>query len=127
VDSKPGKGELETIKNEYGAATFSTHLSPHMFAGKDEVLSSITDGSACVVNTLTPEMYRGEEDVFYAGHITGSVNHAIFELMDGGYLLPDDLLSKNFQEKMIGEGDDYLLWRWNRGNVLYSCCVRFAS
>lgn len=48
-------------------------------------------------------MYRGEEDVFYAGHISGSVNHPIFELMDGGYLLPDDLLAQKFQEKMVGD------------------------
>ena len=97
------KGELQSTTNNYSAATFNTDLSPHMFASKEEVLSSITDGSACVVNTLTPEIYRGEEDVLYTGHITGSVNHPFFELMDEGYLLSDDVLAKNFQDKAIGD------------------------
>lgn len=97
------EGELETTENKHAATTFSTGLSPHMFAGKDEVLASITDGSACVANTLTPAMYRGEEDVFYAGHITGSVNHPLFELMDGQYLLPDATLAEKFRQNMTSD------------------------
>lgn len=97
------KGKLETDENKYASASFSTDLTPDMFASKEEVLSSIIDGSACVVNTLTPEMYRGEGDVVYTGHITGSVNHPLFELMDGQYLLPDATLAENFEQKMTGD------------------------
>jgi len=97
------KGSLETAENIYTATTFDTDLSPQMFASKEEVISSITDGSACVVNTLTPEMYRGEEDVFYAGHISGSVNHPYFEFMDGTYLRHDASLAKILSEKEAGE------------------------
>ncbi len=97
------QGKLETTANKYPPERFTTECSPHMFASKDEVLSSLNDGSACVVNTLTPAMYRGEADVFYAGHITGSVNHPLFELMDGQYLLPDDTLAKKFEQNMTGD------------------------
>ena len=97
------KGALEIPENKYVPTTFNTDLSPQMFASKQEVLSSITDGSACVVNTLTPEMYKGEADVFYAGHISGSVNHPFFELMDEDYLLPDTTLAEILEQKMIGD------------------------
>ncbi len=97
------KGALEIAENKYVPTTFNTDLSPQMFASKEEVLSSITDGSACVVNTLTPEMYKGEADVFYAGHISGSVNHPFSELMDEDYLLPDKTLAEILGQKMIGD------------------------
>ena len=97
------KGALEIAENKYVPTTFNTDLSPQMFASKEEVLSSITDGSACVVNALTPEMYKGEADVFYAGHISGSVNHPFFELMDEDYLLPDTTLAEILEQKMIGD------------------------
>ena len=80
---KAWKEELKTTEIKYASATFGADLSLDMFAGKAEVLSSITDGSACVINTLTPEMYRGEGEVVYTGHITGSVNHPLFALMAG--------------------------------------------
>ena len=97
------KGALQIAENKYLPTTFNTDLSPQMFASKEEVLSSITDGSACVVNTLTPEMYKGEADVFYAGHISGSVNHPFSELMDEDYLLPDKTLAEILEQKMIGD------------------------
>ena len=97
------KGALEIAENKYVPTTFNTDLSPQMLASKEEVLSSITDGSACVVNTLTPEMYQGEADVFYAGHISGSVNHPFSELMDEDYLLPDKTLAEILEQKMIGD------------------------
>jgi thiosulfate/3-mercaptopyruvate sulfurtransferase len=97
------KGALEIAENKYVPATFNTELSPQMFASKEEVLSSISDGSACVVNTLTPEMYKGEADVLYTGHISGSVNHPFFELMDEDYLLPDTTLAEILEQKMIGD------------------------
>ena len=97
------KGALQIAENKYLPTTFNTDLSPQMFASKEEVLSSITEGSACVVNTLTPEMYKGEADVFYAGHISGSVNHPFFELMDEDYLLPDTTLAEILEQKMIGD------------------------
>ncbi|MDC0068724.1 sulfurtransferase [Gammaproteobacteria bacterium] len=97
------KGALENAENKYAPTTFTTDISPQMFASKEEVLSSIADGSACVVNTLTPEMYKGEADVSYTGHISGSVNHPFFELMAEDYLLPDTILAEILEQKMIGD------------------------
>jgi thiosulfate/3-mercaptopyruvate sulfurtransferase len=100
---KAWKGNLETSENKYVPTTFNADISPKMFASKEEVLSSIIDGSACVVNTLTPKMYRGEEDIFYTGHISGSVNHPFFEFMDGNYLKPNSSLAKILETKNAGE------------------------
>ena len=56
-----------------------------------------------MVNTLTPQMYSNEEDIFYTGHISGSVNHPFFEFMDGNYLKPNSSLAKILETKNAGE------------------------
>lgn len=96
-------GELETGESTYPNSRFSSNLSPGMMASKEEVLKLIGDGTTCIVNTLPEAMYKGESEVFYSGHITGSVNHPFSDFMDGNYLLPDDDLKQKFAEKMTGE------------------------
>ena len=97
------QGELETGSNVYPQATFTPELSPDMFATKEEVMQAIQNGGACVANTLTPEMYRGETGVFYDGHISGSVNHPMTELLDGLTLPDNETLRVRFAAQMQGD------------------------
>ena len=96
-------GELEAGDSSYPKSSFTVNLSPGMMASKEEVLKVIGDGATCIVNTLPEAMYKGETDVFYGGHITGSVNHPFSDFMNGNYLLPDDELKQKFAEKMTGQ------------------------
>lgn len=96
-------GELEAGESTYPNSRFSSNLSPGMMASKEEVLKLIGDDATCIVNTLPEAMYKGESEVSYSGHITGSVNHPFSDFMDGNYLLPDDELKQKFAEKMTGE------------------------
>ncbi len=96
-------GELEAGDNLYEPASFTTSLSPDMFATSDDVMTAVKSGSTCVVNALTPEIYRGETGLPYDGHISGSVNHSLMELMDGGSLKSNAELKKIFAEKDTGD------------------------
>lgn len=97
------QASLESGSNTYPPAQFTPTLSPDMFASKEEVLQAIQNGGACVVNTLPPEVYRGESGVFYDGHITGSVNHPMTQLMDGFALPDNDTLRERFSIPPQGE------------------------
>lgn len=97
------QGSLEEAENSFEPATFTPSLAPDMFATKEEVMDSLKEGSACVVNALTPEIYRGETGLPYDGHISGSVNHPLMELMDGASLKSDEELKKIFAEKDTGD------------------------
>ena len=97
------QGSLEEAENSFEPATFTPYLAPDMFATKEEVMDSLKEGSACVVNALTPEIYRGETGLPYDGHISGSVNHPLMELMDGASLKSDEELKKIFAEKDTGD------------------------
>jgi thiosulfate/3-mercaptopyruvate sulfurtransferase len=97
------RGALETKPNQYEPATFSTSLSPDMFADKDEVMTAITDGGTCVVNALPEAIYTGDADIFYAGHITGSISNPMHDYMEGQYLLPDETLKAKFADKVTDE------------------------
>jgi len=97
------QGELEAGENSFAPTSFTPSLSPDMFASKEEVMDSLKDGSACVVNVLTPEIYRGETGLPYDGHISGSVNHPLMELMDGASLKSNEELKKIFAGKDTGD------------------------
>ena len=97
------QGDLEAGDNTCEPATFTTNLTPEMFASKEEVLESIRQGSACVANTLSPEIYRGETGLPYDGHISGSINHSLMELMDGSALKSDAELKEIFADKQTGD------------------------
>lgn len=96
-------GELESGENSYPATSFTCDLSPEMFASKEEVMSTIQSGSACVANTLPPEIYRGETGLPYDGHISGSVNHSMMEMMEGTSLKSNEELKQVFAAKDVGE------------------------
>ncbi len=93
------QGEFETGAKLYEAAAFAPDFSPGMFADIEEVEKAAAGGGACVVNTLTPEIYAGEADIPYAGHIPGSINNSMFSLLDdSGRLLGNDELASAFEE-----------------------------
>jgi thiosulfate/3-mercaptopyruvate sulfurtransferase len=96
-------GLLEEGENSFEPASFNPSLSPDMFATREEVMDSLKEGSACVVNALTPEIYRGETGLPYDGHISGSVNHPLMELMDGASLKSDEELKEIFAGKDTGD------------------------
>lgn len=97
------QGDLQSGENSYAPGTFTTSLSPDMFASKEEVLEIIKSGSSCVVNTLPQEIYQGEAGTPYDGHISGSVNHSMMDMMDGFSMKSDEALKVYFAEKNINE------------------------
>ncbi len=97
------QGDLSSGKETYPAATFKSALSPRMFASKQDVIDAIKSGSACVANTLTPEIYRGETGLPYDGHISGSVNDPFLEYSNGASLRPDEAIKASFADKSLGD------------------------
>lgn len=77
------------------AASFTPRLRPEVMASLDEV----ADGPACLLNALSPEVYRGEDNRYgRAGRIPGSVNvyaHSIVD-PDSHRLLPQEQLRERF-------------------------------
>lgn len=93
-------GEMQSGENAYPEATFSTSLSPGMFASIEEVEAALKDHDTCVVNALFNGIYTGEMATPYSGHIPGSLNHPMHDFMAGQYLRSDEELSKLFGEKL---------------------------
>lgn len=93
-------GDLETgNRAPQPPAEFVPNTSASMFANKEEVLAAVSDGQACVINTLPQQAYEGAEGGMYPGHITGSTNHPLTDLLDNNYLLSDDLLKDRFSSQ----------------------------
>lgn len=91
---------ISTESRVYPATTFKADASWRRgLARKEEILSAIHDSSVCILDSLSPESYRGEADKVYGafgtrkGHITGARN-VHFEKMtdaDGCFLSPAEL------------------------------------
>ena len=98
-------GATESGDFSHEPASFTTNLTPAMFASKEDVLAAMNDGATCTINALPTPLYTGETDVPYAkkGHITGSHSHPFHELMDGDRLKSDEELKKIFAEKVKQE------------------------
>ncbi len=60
----------------YPAAKFTARLCPHLIASRDDVLDTIGDNTACLINALDPDEFAGHPPHRYArpGRIPGSVN-----------------------------------------------------
>jgi thiosulfate/3-mercaptopyruvate sulfurtransferase len=56
-------------------ARFTAHFQPERITSKAEVLSEVSRGNTCLINTLRPESYRQE-------HIPGSINIPYTEMFD---------------------------------------------
>jgi thiosulfate/3-mercaptopyruvate sulfurtransferase len=82
-------------------ATFTVRYRPELIAQKDEVLASIGSDATSLVNTLPRDVHAGTSTTFErAGHIAGSVNVPIVELVDPvtHAYLPADELRQRFEE-----------------------------
>jgi thiosulfate/3-mercaptopyruvate sulfurtransferase len=67
---------------------------PKLIAGRDEVLSAISDGRTQLIDTLPPEFYRGEASMYgRPGHIPSAVNVNGSDLVDeDGFFRPEEKL-----------------------------------
>ena len=77
------------------SAAFTPRPRPEAMAGLDEV----ADGPACLLNALSPAVFRGEQNRYgRAGRIPGSVNVYAHSIIDPGThrLLPADELRERF-------------------------------
>ena len=98
-------GEIEQAARRYEATDYECKLRPNMIASKEDVQAAMEDDAVCTVNTLSHDDYTGSSDAVYAaqGHITGSVNHACDDLLDGASFLANDELVSRLDEKAPGE------------------------
>jgi thiosulfate/3-mercaptopyruvate sulfurtransferase len=79
--------ESRPVSNEpssYPPATFSARYRPELIAEKQEVLAAIGAGGTTLVNTLPRDVHAGASSTTFerAGHIAGSVNVPIVEMVD---------------------------------------------
>lgn len=77
---------------------------------KTQVCAAITDSATVIIDSLSPESYRGEVDRHYGsfgarkGHIPGAVNvHFASLIGDDGCLLDDDALRQRFAAQGVRE------------------------
>ena len=94
---------------KFAGTAFTPRFRPELVADKGRVLSALDEKSTCVVNALSPQLFRGESDLGYArrGRIKGSVNLSALSLVDhasGTYLHPNML--REAVRKSVDENSD---------------------
>jgi thiosulfate/3-mercaptopyruvate sulfurtransferase len=92
---------VSTEPSAYPPAVFTARYRPELIAEKQEVLASIGADGRSIVNTLPRDVHAGASSTFErAGHIAGSVNVPIVELVDPvtHAFLPPDELRRRFAE-----------------------------
>jgi thiosulfate/3-mercaptopyruvate sulfurtransferase len=69
-------GPVESGEIKYPPASFTARPRPELLASLADVREITKNGSACLVNALSPEAFRGEGPSAYSrpGRIPGSVN-----------------------------------------------------
>ncbi|MFN3233083.1 MAG: sulfurtransferase [Alphaproteobacteria bacterium] len=86
---------VSTQATPYSPATFTARPRKGLFADKETVEAALGSEETCIVDSLTPQMYRGEVSIAArAGHITGAINIPAMALSDPEnhtLLSPDDL------------------------------------
>lgn len=104
---------------EYEPTTFVVRSDfERGLANKDEVLNAVETDSATVVDALSPESYRGEEDKQYGtfgtrrGHITNAVNVYFASLVDAdsGCFLSRELLRSTFDRSGVDAHDKVIAY-----------------
>jgi thiosulfate/3-mercaptopyruvate sulfurtransferase len=93
---------LSTEPATYPPATFTARFRPELMADKQEVLASIGADGKSLVNTLPREVHAGTAPSNFErqGHITGSVNVPIVDMVDPvthAYLPPEEI-RRQFEE-----------------------------
>lgn len=78
-EGRPVTGEVST----YPPASMPISSRPSLWADLSEMRRVAAEGRACTVNALSPEVYRGEKNVYgRPGHIPGSHNVFYDSLLD---------------------------------------------
>lgn len=92
---------LTSESSSYPKTDFSGKRKEEMLATMEDVLKAIEDDSVVLINSLSPEDFRGETDTYpRKGHIPSSVNvffgcHANPQTKT---ILPTDELKRNFEK-----------------------------
>ncbi len=84
-------------------AVFSLAPRPELYAPKEHVKRAVDGGSACVIDALTPEMFRGETKPYArAGHIPGALNVPALAIVDPNtrLYLPEPVLREHFADAL---------------------------
>jgi thiosulfate/3-mercaptopyruvate sulfurtransferase len=78
-------GPVEPGQSGYPPASFTARPRPELLASLADVRAVTGNGSACLVNALSPEAFRGEQRAYSRpGRIPGSVNVPWNGLVDPG-------------------------------------------
>jgi thiosulfate/3-mercaptopyruvate sulfurtransferase len=82
---------------------------PELIADRDEVLAGIDDAAVHLIDTLPPELYRGEKTMYARpGHIPSASNTFGLALLDDtGHLRPDDELATLIEGDRAGRNITY--------------------
>lgn len=85
---------LSTVEPHRTRGRLTPAVRPEVVADREEVLAATDDDTTCLVDTFTPEHYRGEWSRYdRPGHIPTAVNISAASMYDGnGRLLPRDEL-----------------------------------
>ncbi|PQD97284.1 sulfurtransferase [Pradoshia eiseniae] len=92
---------LSNATDVYPKADFKGERKKEMLATMEDVIKAMDDDSVILINSLSPEDFKGETDTYpRKGHIPGSVNvffgcHANPETKT---ILPNEELKKNFEK-----------------------------
>lgn len=86
---------------------FTPRFRPELLAARDEVRAALEDPSILLVNTLSPELYRGEDGRYgRAGRIPGSLNVPARSLLGADGRFRDEVaLAEAFAESGALEAD----------------------
>ncbi|MFD0689736.1 sulfurtransferase [Actinomadura fibrosa] len=82
-------------------AHFTAHPRPDLLARRPDVEQIVAAGGSCLVNALSPEVFRGEGPTSYTrpGRIPGSVNVPARDLLDqDGRFLPRPALTARLRD-----------------------------
>ena len=92
----------ETVERSAGALTVSAR--PELIADKAKVLAAVEGDGTCLVDSLMPQMYSGEVQMYAKpGHIPGATNTPAFDMLDSdtGLFRPLDELAGMFPDGPI--------------------------
>ena len=92
---------ITTEQTSYPKASFISYRRNHLLVTMDEVLKSIDDDSVILINSLSPEDFRGETNSYpRKGHIPGSANVFFGCHTDSTTknILSDEELKENFAD-----------------------------
>ena len=91
-----------TVAPDYPAAKFTARPRTGLIASRDDVLTTIGDGAACLINALDPDEFTGRPPQRYAppGRIPGSVNVPFSTTVDlpTQYFADDAALRQQFED-----------------------------